>query len=289
MRIACFCLVSSVQAFAGHFVVTGKDNCFDSGLLEKDRTRILRQLGFSGPDTLPPTEIRVARTQSEFDSMAGPYFPQWGLAAAERRGSRILIRPGACGAELHQTLVHELTHVLLYQTDQGAYLPRWFHEGLAMTFAGEVSFDENIQISRAAFAGNLLSLDEIDNVNTFHSAKALLAYAQSHLAVSFLIQKHGMDVIPEIIAASRQHRNFWKGIEDVLSMNRKEWEKFYQDELRKEYAWIFLVGDFWVFWIFLAAGFVAVIIVKKRQNKRTLEKWKEEENTPTEHAPDLEQ
>lgn len=267
----------AIQSFAGSFVITGQSDCFDPGLLEKDRARILRQIGEIGPDNLPPIEIRVARSQSEFDSMAGPHFPQWGLAAASRRGSRILVRPGACGADLHQTLVHELTHVLLHQTDQGAYLPRWFHEGLAMTFAGEVSFEENIQVARAALAGNLLILDQIENVNTFHSAKALLAYAQSHLAVSLLVRKHGPDVIPEIIVSVRKHRDFWGGVEDVLSMNRKEWEKFYQDELRKEYAWIFLFSDFWVFWILLAVGFFGVIFVKKRQNKKILEKWEKEE------------
>lgn len=276
-RLCIAFLLASSQAFAGHFLIAGKENCFDWGLLEKDRTRILRQIGYSGPDTLPVVEVRVAQNPAQFDSIAGPYFPTWGLAAASRRASRIFVRPHACGAELHPTLVHELTHVLLYQTDKGAYLPRWFHEGVAMTFAGEVSFEENIQVSRAAFGGSLLTLDQIENVNAFHSAKAALAYAQSHLAVSLLMQKHGPDVIPEIIVASRKHRDFWKAIDDVLAMNRVEWEKFYNDELRKEYAWIFLFSDFWVFWILLAAGFVAVVLVKKRQNKKILEKWKEEE------------
>ncbi len=268
--------VTGTQAYAGHFVLTGS-LAGNSAFLEAQRARILRQIGWSGPDTLGPIEVVAAQSTAQFDRIAGPGFPQWGLALAERENSRIAVRPRAAAAELRPVLVHELTHILLHQTDQGAFLPRWFHEGIAMTFAGELSFEENVQVSRAAFAGNLLSLDEIEKVNAFHSSKAALAYAQSHLAILILMKKHGAGVIPEIIAASRKYRDFWKGFHDVLTINRAEWEKLYRDELRKEYAWIFLLGDFWMFWILLALGFVVILVIKKRQNRRKLEEWKHEE------------
>jgi len=43
-----------------------------------------------------------------------------------------------------QITVHELVHIVLGRGYPGLAIPRWFHEGVAMTLAGELTLQENV-------------------------------------------------------------------------------------------------------------------------------------------------
>ncbi len=76
----------------------------------------------------------------------------------------------------YQVTVHELVHIVIKRHCKNVAVPRWFHEGLAMTLSGEASERENIVVSKALFSGSLMPLGSIDSVNLFGRFRAELAY-----------------------------------------------------------------------------------------------------------------
>lgn len=71
--------------------------------------------------------------------------PSFAAGAASEEEGRVVVVLSRCGrypfGDPRQTLVHEVSHVLLYRA-LGGRAPRWFDEGLAMRMAGEWGFSD---------------------------------------------------------------------------------------------------------------------------------------------------
>jgi len=87
------------------------------------------------------------------------------------------------GMDAGRVTVHELVHIVLARAYGSVPVPRWFHEGLAMTLSGELLFEEQVVISRALFTHQLLPFDTIEKVNgldqygqLLHTARAILPW-----------------------------------------------------------------------------------------------------------------
>ena len=145
--------------------------------------------------TLAP-EARVDRSnitlvfyRSNSEMAREGVLPEWGGGGALGANTIVMPidKPFALGQETQRTLLHEVVHVVLNRTYPRAGIPRWFHEGAAMTFSGEISLEEQASLSLAVFLGRLVPLDSIDRVNSFNQQRAQLAYAESHAVFLFLL------------------------------------------------------------------------------------------------------
>ena len=158
---------------------------------------------------------------------------------------------------------------MLYCPFQRLRLPRWFHEGLAMTLSGELVFEEQLALSRAIFTKRLMPLDSIDHVNRFDAYGADLAYSESHLAVAFMIDKYGIDGIPELLQAVRATGRFDRALMQVFGLTPPEFERLVTTYIIDRYRFLFLVGDTYLFWIPAAILVViAFILIRSRNKKR---------------------
>jgi len=179
--------------------------------------------------------------------------------------------------DFNQITCHEIVHAVLYRAYPNLFIPRWFHEGIAMTLSGEISFWENIVISKAIFTNSLMSLSSIDSVNSFGKHRAELAYSQSHLAVIFLIDKYGIEVISEILSFSKKRGFFWSGFKDALYLESEEFENLLRQHLISRYHLIFLFSDYYALWILIALLFiVASVFVFIRKKKKLMQLEKED-------------
>jgi hypothetical protein len=97
-----------------------------------DRERLIAALGRAG--LAPPRDARI--TLIPEDSARARATPQW--IAAQASGSRdIVIFPARIGSYPHDSLEsvvrHEIVHLSLFVAADGRPLPRWFHEGVAVS------------------------------------------------------------------------------------------------------------------------------------------------------------
>ncbi len=167
-----------------------------------------------------------------------------------------------------QTVTHELAHIAINRLSSGFRVPRWFHEGVAMLVAGDITFREQVTISQALFTGSLIPLSHIDSVNTFGRVRARLAYSQSRLAVDYLVNNYGAEALPEIIAAAQRRKSFYKGVHEALGMNRAEIHRLLENHIEKRFGPVVWLGDVYLLWIGIIILFAAGVIATSVRNRR---------------------
>jgi hypothetical protein len=184
--------------------------------------------------------------------------------------------------DLGRVTVHELVHIALERAYGLLRIPRWFHEGLAMTLSGELSFDEQLTLSRAIFTKKLMPLDSIERVNRFDAFGAALAYSESHLAVAYMIDKYGIDGIPELLNEVRAAGKFDTSLFTVFGFAPQEYDRMVHNYIIERYRFLFFFSDTYLFWMLGAflviAGFIAVRIRIRKREKQ----MEEEENAADE-------
>jgi hypothetical protein len=214
----------------------------------------------------------------------GARLPEWGGGGAIGRDTIIvpLDRLMLSGMDAGRVTVHELVHIVLARAYGGIAIPRWFHEGMAMTLSGELLFDEQVTVSRAIFTHRLMPLDAVERVNALDQYAAALAYSESHLAVMFLIKEYGLDTIPEFLDAVRTTGRFDTAMVKVLGFTPKEFESFVNDDIVKRYSFIFLISDSALYWIPITLLFIAAFIAVTIRNKKKRRMMEEEERKEAE-------
>ena len=232
-------------------------------------------------------------TQSD-ERKLGVRLPEWGGGGAIGRDNIIIPVDkfyAFYNADFFKITLHELVHIVVARTYGHLRVPRWFNEGLAMVLSGEISFEGQVFLSRAVFTNNLLPLDSIENLNSFDSWKAQLAYHQSHAAVDFLLKNYGYDLLPELLSATRALRSFQAACISTFGLSPKEFELLLKKEISLRHRYIFIIADYYLFWIFIVflalVGFI-LTIVRNRQKMKALELQdllddkKRDESSPTE-------
>jgi len=219
------------------------------------------------PDARP---LRIVYLSPKESAVREYGLPEWGGGGA--LGRDLIVVPTAAKPFLDQSFAqitrHELAHIVLNRAYPNVAVPRWFHEGVAMTLSGELSLPENVIVSEAIFANRLMALSSIDSVNSFGRNRADLAYCQSHLSLLFLIDQYGIDVVAEILSSAKKTGSFWQGVNAVLSITPQEFETLVQSSITTRYRLVFLIADYPAFWVgivflFLVASLVTVIRKRK--------------------------
>ena len=239
------------------------------------------------PDASP---LKIVFYSEKSGAALSGLLPEWGGGGTI--GANLIVIPTTFKPFLDQSFSqitrHELVHAVLARSYPGVDIPRWFHEGVAMTLSGEISFEENVIVSKAIFAGSRMELSWVDSVNGFGRNRADLAYARSHLAVQFLIEQYGIEIIAEILQASQRTGSFWKGMRAVLSISPQEFDFLASKDMSSRYRWAFLFADYSALWVgiallFLVATLAAIMRKRKKLDQMTQEE-ESEDNGPTESA-----
>jgi len=105
--------------------------------------------------------------------------------------------PGA--GSFSSTLEHEVAHLVIHGKP-GARIPLWFDEGVATWIADPIlPGDAESSMSLLARLGALFPLSSLDTRFPGTQDPASIAYRQSLLFITYLVEKHGEEVIPELL------------------------------------------------------------------------------------------
>jgi hypothetical protein len=256
--------------------------------LQKEYFRIKNYLSPSSPDIQKP--VRVIFFKKSESSHHGIRLPEWGGGGAIGVDT-IVIPVGSVSPimdfDCYRVCVHELVHIELARFYGNVRIPRWLHEGLAMALCGELNFDETIIVSRAVLTNSLLSFREIEKVNMFDQYKAGLSYAQSHIAVKFLIDTYGYDFIPELLITVKKDRYFQSASMELLGLTPDEIELLVKNHISSKYRYMFIFDSMlpWLFILFLAIlGFFFTMYRNGKKRKLLEEQEAEDEIVKTDET-----
>jgi LPXTG-motif cell wall-anchored protein len=241
------------------------------------RTELADLLGQTINDTV---RVFIASNRYDFDTAAFGGIPDWGAGVAIPSQDYISVLSPSGGdspRSFEEVLRHELAHIAVSKRAGGRNIPRFMDEGFAMMFAHQWSFGDDITISKAQLTGSLYTLWEIDGVNMLNSTQARIAYAQSYLAVKYIIDTFGKGAFQSLLDGFRQGKSRDMVFQEVLGTSFIGFDKMFADYIKNNYHWIMILTDPIFLWIGLALLFILGFIILRRRNKDIYKKWEEEE------------
>ena len=204
------------------------------------------------PDCLRDVKIEYVHSREEL-ARRGGQVPEWGVGVAIPSQNRILIFKSGGPDKVGRVLRHELGHIALRKKVGDIYLPRWFDEGVAEYLAGGTTFSQQIRLAWAVLLRKVLSLQALEQVYTFNSDYAHLAYSESADAVEFLSTFAPIGNVCDSVA---KYRDFAEGFRRGCGMSVYEFYRQWLRHLRRKYFALLLVGDSRFLW-----GMVALFII----------------------------
>ena len=247
-------------------------------LLERESKRFK---SFFDIDSLPAGEIIVAPGLTAFNRYFGGDSISWAAAAYFPERNLILLRsPRWAGSlpQFEQDVLHELAHFYFDQRYLDVPAPVWLNEGLAqhLSFTA-IGTGDAAYLSSAISSKNIVPLDEINRMVTFHRRRARLAYLQSLTAVRFLESrffpgKSWADLHEAIAAAG------WEAaLQMQTGMSMREFEVFWYREIEKRYEWMWILNPETLLMTTLVVVFLITAFVVRLKNRRKLAAWEKTE------------
>ncbi|MFO7773207.1 MAG: peptidase MA family metallohydrolase [Dehalococcoidia bacterium] len=185
---------------------------------EAGLTRLTEEIG-----THPERPIKIYIYASASDLQGAMIFPQeWtgGVAFPEFSTIAIGIPPGRLDWG-KRALVHELTHLVVYQATFGPYgrLPTWLDEGLATYNEGELTPSLRSSLERAILEDELISVLSLCGPFSAETEKARLSYAQSYSLVEYLLDNYGQDKMLELLTLFQQGSTHDEALTEVYGFD----------------------------------------------------------------------
>lgn len=162
-------------------------------VLESAYNRVGADLGY-----FPEARVQVLLyTKKDFKALTDS--PDWSGGLYD--GKIRIPLGGASGmtALLRNVLVHEYTHVVVFEMTKGN-CPSWLNEGLA-ELEGRKEFNQPMaELGRVARRGGYVSFQLLERpFSTLSGKQVALAYQQSYALVNFMVGRYGWHKIQEIL------------------------------------------------------------------------------------------
>ncbi len=233
---------------------------------------------------IEPLRVIVASTHDEFRDLTSGGVPDWGVGCAfPERGVVVLKSPRIVSypLKLEDVTVHELAHVAAGRVLGDVWVPRWFHEGVAMAAASEWRLSQSPAIAAAAATGRLIPLGEIERHFPADFNDALLAYAESFHAVRFLAEEAGLARPSHLVPAVRAAGDFDAALEALVGMDRLEFEEAVEGFFGRRFTWGMLLAQWNPILLIATALFIVALFVRRGRSRRVVREWEHEEERAT--------
>jgi hypothetical protein len=259
----------------------------DEGLaaeLVRDSLRIReRVIADIGVDFAEKTEIRLSPTIEAFREAqpGGTWIPLWAVGVAyPEQNVIVLLSPRAIkGSRMNvvEVFAHEFSHVALCRALTGVKVPVWLNEGLAIYEAREWTFSRISVLTRASLTERLIPLPVLTLSFPAEEEPAELAYAESFMFISFLINKVGREAFHRLIRDYTRYGDLAGALRRGTGMNLADLEERWLVYLKLRVSWIPIITSVSALWFAVALIFIYGYARKKRQANRRLKEMEAEE------------
>jgi hypothetical protein len=194
--------------------------------------------------------------------------PEWAAAVCfsdDRIYFRLDLVDTRPAKKLELVLDHELVHQILNHLG-GPRLPRWFEEGLCVSYAGLPYLEMNVTLERAAAAGALPTLEETRMLFTGNATEAAKAYEIGHRAVRHLLARHGPESMRGILRRVSQGTPFDEAFAQATGRSVDAFEAEWRAEVTPVLPfWLYvIVADFGLALLWFGAVLVFIGWLRRR-------------------------
>ncbi|MCK4632210.1 MAG: hypothetical protein KAT79_03005 [candidate division Zixibacteria bacterium] len=250
---------------------------FADSVLNDVRSKLIELLG----DTMSyRPAVYLLDSREAFARVVHGSFPDWGAAAALPEGGLMAIKnPDHHNIHkpLEMLLKHEYSHLALADALGDYRAPRWFDEGLAMLVSMEWGWSDNLAISKAAVFGEFIPLSDIGDVNSFGRSKSHVAYAQSYLAVFYILEEYGPESLTIFLDVTARGGLIDEALVAATGSNSVGFENEFRQYLGRRFNALTLFQDTMYFWLALALIVIIGAILQFKRRARYYRRWEEDE------------
>jgi len=246
------------------------------------RERIIADIGV---DFAEKTEIRICPTLEAFrEAQPGrTWIPLWAIGVAYPAENVIVLRSprAAKGSRIDvvDVFAHEFSHIALGRALAGVTVPVWLNEGLAIYEAREWTFSRISALTRASLMDRLIPLSVLTLSFPAEEGPAELAYAESFMFISFLINKVGREAFHRLIRDYIRYGDLAGALRRGTGMSLADLEERWLVYLKLRVSWIPIITSVSTLWFVAALVFVYGYTRKKRQVDRRLKEMETEEES----------
>jgi len=269
-----------------HFILTytARDDGIVHRLLpdiEAIRKKIITD---TGKDFQGKTVVIIAPTIESFGQLQAKTgkIPLWAAGAAYPENNLIVLRSPLSvksgHPDLEEVFTHELTHIVIGRALSGKEIPLWLAEGLAMYESREWDFSRTAVLIRAALTGTLIPLSRLTIDFPSESERAELAYAESFMFISFLINRIGRTAFHRFILDYNDHGDTEGALRRATGLSSHELEQKWLIYLKLRISWFPVITSATTLWFIATIIFITGYLRKRKQGLATLRRWEEEES-----------
>jgi len=211
-------------------------------------------------------------------SATGSAAPHW-AAGYVRSGSREVVLRGEWVrsypfGDLLSLFGHEMTHVLLDTLRGSETLPRWFHEGVAVSESRRWSLRDAFALGTLVLVGRPTPLAALTHSFPPDESAARAAYAESFHFVSYLEREHGPRAIRRILEIMRTGAPFPEAFRLALGRDLSSTEAAWRARVNWAYRWVPALTSTGVLWMGMTLLFLLGRLARRRRDRALLEAWK---------------
>jgi hypothetical protein len=179
--------------------------------------------------------------------------------------------PDGSRSDIDTLLQHELVHVALYRATDGAELPRWFHEGVAESFANEISLLRAEALAGAVFGVGVPDIERLETYFHGDSRQANVAYAAARDFVTWLRYHDPEEAeFRQLLSQLHNGRQFDQAVVDAYGVNLGELDSSWRSGLFGRFMWFPLLGSGGLPF-FLVGPIVVIAWIRRR--RRLADDW----------------
>jgi hypothetical protein len=243
-----------------------------------DRQPLATALANAGLDV--PATIRVTLIDED-DSRARS--TPWWIVGLANGTEDVVIFPSRVGSYPYESLEsvfrHEVVHLALASRAGSGVLPRWFHEGVAVSVETGWGVTSGLQLLlRAAGSPDIADLTRLFRSNT--QLDSADAYRLAAALVTDMRERHGAAVPGEIAAHVGRGVPFALAFEMETGETPDDGAARVWAGYRRWTAWLPVVTSGSAVWTFILALAVVAFVVQLRRRARRRRQWAEEEGFP---------
>jgi hypothetical protein len=174
---------------------------------------------------------------------------------------------------LHETLEHELCHLLLHDHISRTRLPKWLDEGICQWISGslgEIFAGKGFVSSGISLSRHPIPLEQLTESFPGDKHALLQAYEESRLFVDFLVARYGKEGLLRLLERLKAGEPTEEALLGTFSKSLETLEKEWLHELHGRSVWLLWVSQYLYEILFFAGAlltvlaFVRVMIRKKR-------------------------
>lgn len=240
-----------------------------------DQGDIVRALARAGLD--PPGRVHITLI-GEGDARAAAV-PRWVVAQAFGSGE-VVIFPARIASypydSLESVVLHEIVHLALNTRARGRPLPRWFHEGVAVSVESGWGVTSQMRLLAAAWRDP--AIDDVSRL--FRSGSqpdSTTAYLLAAAFVEDVRERHGAAVPGAIAERVGRGEPFETAFEAETGVTVDDAAAAAWATYRTWQRWLPVIagpGSLWT-WILVLAFIAFVVRLRKRRERRR--RWEDEE------------